>query len=94
MRHKQNVAKPPKRRRRGGHADEIFRPEHLLERTTPSARTKVASRHFMDRASSPPFQGGENTRFQFIHTFIDRPYRKPLVSIHPLHATSFREAEC
>src|SRR5215831_12473534 len=27
--------------------------------TTPSARTKVASRCFFDRASTPPFQGGE-----------------------------------
>jgi len=37
----------------------LFRPEDFADLTTPSARTKVASRHFLDRAPSPPFQGGE-----------------------------------
>src|SRR5437868_14519466 len=36
-----------------------LRPIGLALRATPSARTKVASRHFLDRASTPPFQGGE-----------------------------------
>src|SRR5207249_12072201 len=27
--------------------------------TTPSARTKVASRYFLDRAATPPLRGGE-----------------------------------
>src|SRR5437868_876792 len=31
----------------------------FAELTTPSARSKVASRYFLDRASTPPFQGGE-----------------------------------
>src|SRR5204862_4500691 len=37
----------------------LFRPKDFADLTTPSARTKVASRHFLDRASTPPFQGGE-----------------------------------
>src|SRR6516225_7211403 len=37
----------------------------------PSARTKVASRYFLDRASTPPFQGGEYAR-QNIHTLGER----------------------
>src|SRR5437870_12217724 len=52
-----------------------LRPIGLALRATPSARTKVASRHFLDRASTPPFQGGEclrtETVCQFIHTFSD-----------------------
>src|SRR5438552_3953875 len=36
-----------------------LRPIGLALRATPSARTKVASRHFLDRASTPPLQGGE-----------------------------------
>jgi len=40
--------------------------------TTPSVRTKVASRYFLDRASTPPLQGGEYARVQFIHTLVDR----------------------
>jgi len=31
------VAKPPKRRRRGGQVGEVFRPEDFSELTTPSA---------------------------------------------------------
>src|SRR6516162_10164602 len=52
----------------------VFRPKNFAGLTTfkasryrarasrPSARTKVASRYFLDRASTPPFQGGEYTR--------------------------------
>jgi len=46
-------------------ADGVVRPAKCLglksfaELTTPSARSKVASRYFLDRASTPPFQGGE-----------------------------------
>jgi hypothetical protein len=46
-------------------ADGVVRPakssglDTFAELTTPSARTKVASRYLFDRASTPPFQGGE-----------------------------------
>src|SRR5262245_24452601 len=46
-------------------ADGVVRPakslglKNFAELTTPSARSKVASRYFLDRASTPPFQGGE-----------------------------------
>src|SRR5215471_18792725 len=49
-------------------ADGVVRPAKssglctFAERTTPSARTKVASRCFFDRASTPPFQGWEYAR--------------------------------
>jgi len=39
----------------------------FAELTTPSARTKVASRHFLDRAATPPFQGGECVRTETAH---------------------------
>src|SRR5207244_11519418 len=39
----------------------IYRPNHLAELTTPSARNKVASRLLIDRAATPPFQGGESS---------------------------------
>jgi hypothetical protein len=32
--------------------------------TTPSARAKDASRHFLDRAATPPRRGGENSPLQ------------------------------
>ena len=37
MRQQSEVAKPPKRRRRGGQFGEMFRPEDFPELTTPSA---------------------------------------------------------
>jgi len=40
----------------------VVRPaKHCIgaELTTPSARNKVASRLLIDRAATPPFQGGE-----------------------------------
>ncbi len=37
----------------------MFKPQDFAGLTTPSARNKVASRYFLDRASTPPFQGGE-----------------------------------
>src|SRR5207253_5096168 len=56
----------PSLKRRGGCAADgvvssakLFRPKDFADLTTPSARTKVASRHFLGRASTPPFQGGE-----------------------------------
>jgi hypothetical protein len=36
-----------------------LRPIGLALRATPSARIKVASRYFLNRADTPPFQGGE-----------------------------------
>jgi hypothetical protein len=36
-----------------------LRPEDSASLTTPSARTKVASQYFLDRAATPPLQGGE-----------------------------------
>src|SRR5207253_9700494 len=40
--------------------------------TTSSARTKLASRYFLDRASTPPLQGGKYARVQYIHTLVYR----------------------
>src|SRR5215831_6275056 len=48
-----------------------FRPNDFAGLTTPSARTKVASRYFFDRASTPPFQEGNMLDRQFIHTFYE-----------------------
>ena len=38
-----------------------FRRILLRLNTTPSARAKDASRHFLDRAATPPQRGGENS---------------------------------
>src|SRR5215831_14364040 len=54
-----------------------FRPNHFSGLTTPSARTKVAPRYFFDRASTPPFQGGEYARpAMHSHLRIDRTYSR------------------
>src|SRR5215471_8426721 len=45
--------------------------------TTPSARTKVASRYFLDRASTPPFQGGEYARL-FVCVILAHLFASPL----------------
>src|SRR5207249_3476649 len=56
----------------------LFRPKDFADLTTPSARTKVASRHFLDRAATPPFQGGECVRTetvcQLIHFLCKAPH--------------------
>src|SRR5215472_8809538 len=36
----------------------IYASRYRARASRPSARTKVASRYFFDRASTPPFQGG------------------------------------
>ncbi len=40
-----------------------FRPEKVADPTTPSARAKVASRHFLDRPSTLLFKEGNFARF-------------------------------
>ena len=49
-----------------------FRPNDFAGLTTPSARTKVASRYFL--TAHPPllFKEGNMLDRQFIHTFYDR----------------------
>ena len=49
-------------RRRGGETGEIFRPEGFAGLTTPSAPSKVLRDILFDVASTPPFQGGENSK--------------------------------
>src|SRR5438094_10667471 len=67
-----NQGNQPLLRRRGGGGlatalpsgqfEKTFRPKDFADLTTPSARTNVASRHFLDRAGTPPFQGGDSDR--------------------------------
>jgi len=63
-------------------ADGVVRPAKssglytFAKLTTPSARTKVASRCYIDRAPTPPVSGGEFPRRQFIHSFYDRPWKR------------------
>ena len=58
-------------RRRGGVGQEF--PDH----TTPSAPSKDASRYFLEVASTPPLlRRGTRAPLQFVHTFIDRAYRR------------------
>jgi len=64
----------------------LFRPEDFADLTTitasryrarasrPSAALSVASRLLLDAAATPPLRGEECARFQFVHTFCDRPY--------------------
>ena len=49
-----------------------YRPEDFAGLTTPSARTKVASRCFLTAHPPPPFQGGESTRSDAGATFCRR----------------------
>ena len=64
-------------------ADGVVRPAKssglytLAERTTPSARTKVASRCSIDAHPPLLYQEGSFLDRQFIHSFYDRPYRRP-----------------
>jgi hypothetical protein len=57
LRHKSNIAKLPIAADGVVRAAKALRPNNFAGLTTPSARTKVASRYFLDRASTPPFQG-------------------------------------
>ncbi len=63
LRRQENAAKPPLRAQTGWSVPTRF-PECLLRNsanlTTPSAPSAVAAQHFIDGASTPPFQGGES----------------------------------
>src|SRR6266446_10729826 len=66
----ENVAKLPKPMQTGWFSLPCHR------KTTPSSRSAEASRYLFDRSATPPC--GDARRgmaiFQFVHTFIDRPY--------------------
>ncbi len=50
----------PSSQRRGGPKGRGGRfGKNIAGLTTPSARTRVASRYFLDRAATPPLRGGE-----------------------------------
>ena len=87
LRHQLKFAKPPKAPQTGAKRErdsakhkivvssaKAFRPNDFAGLTTPSARTKVASRYFL--TAHPPllFKEGKMLARQFIHTFYDRPY--------------------
>src|SRR5262249_35212582 len=78
----------------------LFRPEDLAELTTitasryrarasrPSAALSVASQLLVDAAATPPLRGGEYSTFnifQFIHTFINRPYNSRFATVGALY---------
>ena len=49
----------------------------FIRKTTPASRSVDASRCFLNRSATPPCgdaRRGLLVRFQFVHTFIDRPY--------------------
>jgi len=61
MRGQRKDAKPPYSAQTGWSVRRNLT-EGLAGLTTPSAPSKVASRYLLDVASTPPFQGGENSK--------------------------------
>jgi hypothetical protein len=56
-----------------------LRPNGLALRATPFAPSKVASRHLLDVASTPPFQGGEGCSQRKLAEIQTDPYQIELL---------------
>jgi hypothetical protein len=77
LRHKSNVAKPPKRRRRGGRLAENVQASRFRQRDHPVCANEGSFAAFFDSRILPLlFKEGNKLSRQFIHSFIDRPYRR------------------